>query len=53
MKNVLIIIDTFKPDMTSGAKLIDDLSIGLIKKNKVLIICPRDKNIPNLKKKKI
>lgn len=51
MKNVLIIIDTFKPDMTSGAKLIDDLSSGLIKKNKVLIICPRDKNIPNLKKK--
>jgi hypothetical protein len=49
-KKYLIITDTYYPDTTSGAKLINDLYDLLKKKNKkVLVICARDKNIPNKK----
>lgn len=49
-KKYLIVTDTFYPDTTSGAKLINDLYDLLKKKNKkVLVICARDKNIPNKK----
>jgi glycosyltransferase involved in cell wall biosynthesis len=49
-RKYLIVTDTLYPDTTSGAKLIDDLYDLLKKKNKrVLIICARDRNVPNKK----
>jgi hypothetical protein len=49
-KKYLLVTDTFYPDTTSGAKLINDLYDLLKKKNKkVLVICARDKNISNKK----
>ena len=53
MNRVVIITDTFDPDKTSGAKLIGDLSYEIAKKNKVLILCSRSKNLKNYKKKNI
>ena len=32
MKKILILCDTFYPDRTSGAKLLNDLTINLSKK---------------------
>lgn len=53
MTKIIIVVDTYYPDKTSGSKLIGDLIEELIKKHKVLLICPRDKLLKNNKKKNL
>jgi len=51
--NIIIVVDTYNPDKTSGAKLISDLSKELVKENKLLLICPRDHFLNNYRKKNL
>ncbi len=51
MKKILIISDTFYPDTTSGAKLLNDLANELKKKNKILIISAKNSDFPQFFKK--
>ncbi len=53
MANIIIVVDTYSPDTTSGSKLIVDLTKELKKNNKLLLICPRDKTLNNTYKKNI
>ena len=48
LKKIILICDTFNPDKTSGAKLIDDLLNELVKKNHVLAIIPKNSNFLGL-----
>jgi len=51
--NIIIVVDTYNPDKTSGSKLIGDLTKELVKNNKLFLICPRDKILNNLYKKNL
>jgi len=51
--NIIVIVDTYNPDKTSGAKLISDILKELTKKNKVILICPREHFLPNSNKKNL
>ena len=53
MANILIVVDTYIPDKTSGSKLISDLIKKLKNNNKVLLICPRDKTLKNIYNKNL
>lgn len=48
MKKILILCDTFYPDRTSGAKLLNDLTINLSKKNSLLVVVPRNSDFLRL-----
>ncbi len=51
MKKILLVCDTYFPDKTSGAKLLNDLSSELSKKNSLLVIVPRNSNFLSLFRK--
>jgi UDP-N-acetylglucosamine:LPS N-acetylglucosamine transferase len=44
LKNIVIVSDTFVPDKTSGAKLLEDLALELSKKNNVLVLSAQSSN---------
>lgn len=47
MKNIVIVSDTFVPDKTSGARLLEDLALELSKKNNVLVLSAKNSNFSN------
>jgi len=48
LKKILLVCDTYFPDKTSGAKLLQELCHGLSNQNKILVIVPRDSKILDL-----